>query len=59
MLKEYIQYDTIYIKFKIYQQPWLVWLSGLSIGLGTERLPVQFLGSAHACVAGQVPVEGV
>ena len=35
--------------------PWLVWLNGLSSGLGTKGSPVQFLIRAHAWVAGQVP----
>ena len=35
-------------------QPWLVWLSGLSAGLQTERLPVRFPVRAHAWVVGQV-----
>ena len=36
-------------------QPWLVWLSGLSAGLRTKGLAVQFPVRAHAWVAGQVP----
>ena len=35
-------------------EPWLVWLSGLSAGLRTERSLVQFLVRAHAWVVGQV-----
>ena len=38
--------------------PWLVWLSGLSASLGTEKSPVQFPFRAHAWVAGQVPGWG-
>ena len=38
--------------------PWLVWLSGLSVSLWTERLTVQFPVRAHAWVAGQVPSRG-
>ena len=34
---------------------WFVWLSGLSSGLQTKRLPVQFKVRAHAWVAGLVP----
>ena len=33
---------------------WLLWLSGLSTGLQTKELPVQFPVRAHAWVAGQV-----
>ena len=39
--------------------PWLVWLSGLSANLQTERLRVRFLVRAHAWVAGQVPSGGM
>ena len=35
--------------------PWLVWLHGLSAGLRTERLLVQFPVKAHAWVSGKVP----
>ena len=38
--------------------PWLVWLSGLSTGLQTEGLLVQFPARAHAWVAVQVPSRG-
>ena len=37
---------------------WLVWLSGLSTGLKTERSLVQFLVRAHAWVVGQAPTRG-
>ena len=36
-------------------EPLLVWLSGLSASLQTERSPVQFPVRAHAWGAGQVP----
>ena len=36
-------------------EPWLVWLSGLSAGLQTKRLPAQFPIGAQAWVAGRVP----
>ena len=39
-------------------KPWLVWLSGLSAGLRTERSPVQFPVRAHAWVVGRVPSWG-
>ena len=39
-------------------QPWLVWLSGLSIGLRTVGSPGQFLVGAHAWVSGQAPSVG-
>ena len=39
-------------------RPWLVWLSGLNAGLRTKESPVQFLVSAHAWAAGQVPNGG-
>ena len=38
--------------------PWLVWLSGLSAGLGTKGLTARFPVRAHAWVAGQVPSLG-
>ena len=38
--------------------PWLVWLSGLSAGLQTKGMPVQFPVRTHAWVAGQVPSRG-
>ena len=38
--------------------PWLEWLSGLSAGLQTKGLLVQFPVRAHAWVAGQVPSRG-
>ena len=38
--------------------PWLVWLSGLSAGLWTRGLWVQFTVRAHAGVVGQVPSSG-
>ena len=38
--------------------PSLVWLGGLSAGLQTEKLPVQFPVRAHAWVVGQVPRWG-
>ena len=44
--------------FKVIQLPWLVWLSGLSTGLGTERWLVWFPVRAHAWVVGQVPGWG-
>ena len=37
------------------EEPWLVWLSGLSSGLQTKKLLVQFPVRAHSWVAGQVP----
>ena len=38
--------------------PWLVWLSGLSVGLQTKGLLVQFPVKAHAWVVSQVPAWG-
>ena len=38
--------------------PWLVWLSGLSAGLQTQRSLVWFSAGAHAWVAGKVPGWG-
>ena len=38
--------------------PWLVWLSGLSAGLGTKGSPVRFPVRAQAWVVGQVPSTG-
>ena len=40
---------------KIKAEPWLVWLTGLSAGLQTERSMVRFPVRAHAWVVGQVP----
>ena len=37
---------------------WLVWFSGLSTGLQTKGLLVQFLVRVHAWVAGQIPSTG-
>ena len=47
----------ILLKFSV-NQPWLVWLSGLSAGQRTKCLPFQFPVRAHAWVAGQVPSGG-
>ena len=46
------------MEFKASVMPWLVWLSGLSTGLRTERSPVPFPVRTHAWVAGQVPNGG-
>ena len=46
------------IKKKKINHPWLVWISGLSAGLWTKRLLVQFPVRAHAWGAGQVPSWG-
>ena len=40
---------------KVANQPWLVWLGGLSAGLRTKGLPVRFPVRAHTWVVGQVP----
>ena len=40
------------------EEPWLVWLSGLSTGLRTKGLLVRFPVRAHAWVVGQVPSRG-
>ena len=42
------------LALKVCLQPWLVWLSGLSTGLQTKALLVQFLVRACAWVVGQV-----
>ena len=39
-------------------EPWLVWLSGLSTDLQTKGSPVQFPVKTHAWVVGQVPSRG-
>ena len=49
-----IQVTFIFLK----KEPCLVWLSGLSMGLRTKGLLVQFPVGAHAWVAGQVPQCG-
>ena len=46
------------MSFKRHEVPWLVWLSGLSMGLRTKGLPVRFPVRAHTWVAGQVPRRG-
>ena len=46
-------------KYQWINQPWLVWLSGLSAGLQTERSLVRFPVRVHAWVEGQVPSLGV
>ena len=43
---------------KEFDQPWLIWLNGLSAGLRTKALPVQFPVRAHVWVAGHVPSMG-
>ena len=40
---------------RTFGKTWLVWLSGLSVGLQTKGFPVQSPVRAHAWVAGQVP----
>ena len=50
-----LSYDIYADVNKFYVQPWLVWLSELSTGLWTKRLPVEFPVKAHAWVVGQVP----
>ena len=59
----YISYLTLLsLSFLIYKNgiirklsvPWLVWLSGLSAGLGTKEWLVRFPVRAHAWVVGQV-----
>ena len=42
-------------KKKKKEQPWLVWLSGLSAGLQTKEPPAWFPVSTHVRVGGQVP----
>ena len=39
--------------------PWLVWLSGLSVDLRTERLLVRFPFRVHTWVVGQVTCWGM
>ena len=54
-----IQTPTICSFFKkVHPQPWFIWLRGLSAGLRTKGLPVQFPVRAQAWVAGQVPSRG-
>ena len=53
--------ETISIGWHLkYIQPWLVWLSGLSTGLQTQRLPVpvRFPVRAHTWVTGWIPGWG-
>ena len=48
----------IFVKWKRRQEPWLVWLSGLSAGLWTKGSPVQLPLRAHAWVMDQLPRKG-
>ena len=50
--------QTVILKSKVFIEPRLVWVSELSAGLRTKRLPVRFPFRAHAWVAGQVPSVG-
>ena len=43
----------------VMHQPWLVWLSGLSAGLLTERLLILFPVRAHVWVVGGSPAGGM
>ena len=47
--------DEMLLGPKKWMEPWLVWLTGLSAGLQTQGLSVQFPVRAHAWVKGQVP----
>ena len=47
-----------FLYFRITQEPWLVWLSGLSSRLQSKGLPVRFPVRAHAWVASQVLSRG-
>ena len=40
------------------KEPWLVWLNGLSAGLQTKNLLIQFAFRAHAQIVGRVPNWG-
>ena len=52
-------YDlTTFADKKFLPHPWLLWLSGLSAGLRSERSPGPFLVRAHGWVAGQIPSWG-
>ena len=52
-----LQSSAFFITIRKYS-PWLVWLSGLSTGLQTKGLLVQFPVRVHAWVLGQVPSWG-
>ena len=51
-------HPNLHIHRKGTLEPWLMWLSGMSIGLQTKRSLVRFLVGAHAWVADQVPRWG-
>ena len=51
-------YKNQLIILNLLLQCWLVWLSGLSVGLWSKGSPVWFLVRAHAWTAGQVPSWG-
>ena len=39
------------LSYKIKEEPWLVWRSGLNMGVGSKRLMVRFSIKAHAWVS--------
>ena len=51
-------HPTSYISIKIGVDTWLVWLNGLSAGLKTKGLPVQFQVRVHDWVAAGSLVGG-
>ena len=60
MEKEIMKHEKLTKCKRLYfkNEPWLMWLSGLSASLRTKGLPVLFPVRAHAWVAGQVPIGG-
>ena len=50
--------NSLKVKIRNNDEPWQVWLSGLSTGLQTERSLVQFPVRALAWVVGQAPSWG-
>ena len=58
-MKLYDGLMTPRLTIKMLFWPWLVWLSGLSAGLRTKELLVQFPVRAHAWIVDQVPSGGL
>ena len=46
------------VGLKLLVQPWLVWLSGLSVGTANQRVTFVFPVRARTWVASQVPSRG-
>ena len=58
MLLLFLNVEESTVTLRRAEEPWLVWLKGLSASLQNKGSPVQFPVGAQAWVAGQVPSEG-